>query len=244
MKQVAIGDVHGEDSWKLVVEQNPDADRFIFIGDYLDSFFIKPEAQLNNLKDLIEFKKQNKDRVIFLIGNHDHHYWPGVVGGSTSGYQPSMAVSYRQQFEENQELFQMAFEDEFKTLYTHAGVTKSFVNRLKEVHGDLIENTADFINSCFKADPSDFVYYWKDRTGYGRHIEQTCIWIRPEALYQDKLSSHATQVVGHTQQTGLNLFKGSRQGFYLIDTMPVGEYLICLDQEFKIGTIKQNNDGI
>ena len=53
MKTVVIGDVHGRSLWKLIVNQEQDADRIIFIGDYFDSFDIKGEEQLNNFLDII-----------------------------------------------------------------------------------------------------------------------------------------------------------------------------------------------
>ena len=39
-KVIVLGDTHGRDIWKKIVEANPDADLFIFIGDYFDSFNI------------------------------------------------------------------------------------------------------------------------------------------------------------------------------------------------------------
>jgi predicted phosphodiesterase len=41
MKIVAIGDIHGRDYWKQIIEQEQDADVFVFVGDYFDSFTIK-----------------------------------------------------------------------------------------------------------------------------------------------------------------------------------------------------------
>jgi len=39
MKTIFIGDIHGQDTWKKIVEsENPD--RVVFIGDYFDSFDI------------------------------------------------------------------------------------------------------------------------------------------------------------------------------------------------------------
>jgi metallophosphoesterase superfamily enzyme len=44
MKTVFIGDVHGRDVWKNIIEvEKPN--RVVFIGDYFDSFDISPAEQ-------------------------------------------------------------------------------------------------------------------------------------------------------------------------------------------------------
>jgi len=40
MKTIILGDTHGRDLWKQIVEIENDADRIIFLGDYFDSFDI------------------------------------------------------------------------------------------------------------------------------------------------------------------------------------------------------------
>ena len=70
MKTVIIGDTHGRSIWKLIVNQEQDADRIIFIGDYFDSFEISGVEQIQNFKEIIEYKKTSGKEVIMLIGNH------------------------------------------------------------------------------------------------------------------------------------------------------------------------------
>ena len=41
-KIIVIGDIHGRTIWKQIVAANPDADLFVFIGDYFDSFASPP----------------------------------------------------------------------------------------------------------------------------------------------------------------------------------------------------------
>ena len=54
-KIVVIGDIHGHDSWKKLIELNPDATEFVFIGDYFDSFSIPHVEQIYNYKEIIAF---------------------------------------------------------------------------------------------------------------------------------------------------------------------------------------------
>ena len=72
MKTVIIGDIHGHDSWKQIIEQEQNADRFIFVGDYFDSFTVPGATQVQNFQDIIEFKETNGKETILLIGNHDY----------------------------------------------------------------------------------------------------------------------------------------------------------------------------
>ncbi len=122
MKTVVIGDTHGRSLWKLIVNQEQDADRIIFIGDYFDSFDIKGEEQLNNFLDIIEYKKTSGKEVIMLIGNHDHHYFPEVGDTGTSGYQRIFKHQIEPTIDANREYLQIAYQfDEF--LFSHAGVS-------------------------------------------------------------------------------------------------------------------------
>ena len=111
-KTIYIGDIHGRDVWKQIVKEHEDADNIVFIGDYFDSFDIPGIVQLRNAKEIVEFKKfQELDpskKVYLLIGNHDHHYYPGVKErGSTSGFNANMMYQFEEFFRENKEHFQI-----------------------------------------------------------------------------------------------------------------------------------------
>ena len=71
---VVIGDIHGRDTWKDIVKRHPNAYKFVFVGDFFDSFKLSVEVMLNNFKEISDFKKENPDKVILLCGNHDFHY--------------------------------------------------------------------------------------------------------------------------------------------------------------------------
>ena len=126
MKNIYLGDTHGRNTWKKIVEAHPDADNIVFIGDYFDSRDdISGLEQLRNAQEIVEFKKDREldptKRVYLLIGNHDHHYWPGVKHrGGTSGFQAVMLHVFEQFFRENEEHFQMAVILGDR-LCTHAG---------------------------------------------------------------------------------------------------------------------------
>ena len=73
-KIVLIGDIHGHESWKKIVEKHSDADKIIFVGDYFDAWHINPAIQIFNFKEILELKASAPDQVVLLVGNHDFHY--------------------------------------------------------------------------------------------------------------------------------------------------------------------------
>ena len=74
MRILAIGDIHGRDSWKDIINDNV-FDKVVFLGDYFDSREeISGAKQLYNFKEILQFKKYNIDKVVLLVGNHEFHY--------------------------------------------------------------------------------------------------------------------------------------------------------------------------
>ena len=70
MEILIVPDIHGRPFYKKVLNSNLP---IVFLGDYLDPYpyeLYTFEESLNNFKEIIEFKKENKQRVTLLIGNH------------------------------------------------------------------------------------------------------------------------------------------------------------------------------
>lgn len=241
MKTVVIGDIHGRSLWKLIVyKENPD--RVIFIGDYFDSFEISGVEQIQNFKEIIEYKKTSGKDVIMLVGNHDHHYYPEVGYTGTSGYQSGIAPSITQVIDENREHLQIAYSfDEF--LFTHAGVSPTFMDGEFGEEGWVEDNVVELLNDLFKYKPKSFDFNGLDP--YGDNTYQTPIWIRPRSLMavnkkHDKgLKKKYIQVVGHTQVKKLDLVGSQKSAggrYYLIDCQEsTGEYLVIQDGELSVG---------
>lgn len=236
MKTVIIGDTHGRTTWKLIVHQEK-PDKVIFIGDYFDSYDISGVEQIANFKEIIEYKKSTEVEVIMLIGNHDHHYFPEIGNTGTSGYQQGIAPNITQVIDENREHLQLAYQFD-GVLYTHAGVSETFMDITFGEDGWRIDSIADQLNDLFKYKPKTFVFNGRDP--YGDNVYQTPIWIRPRSLMVDnynKLRKEVIQVVGHTQQSQIDI-EGKATGgrYYFIDTLGTsGEYLVIEDNKFKVG---------
>ena len=106
MKIAVIGDLHGKDCWKKLLEGRfSEFDKMIFMGDYSDDSWVRfcDEDIINNLRDVIEFKKNHSDNVELLIGNHDFQY---IVGYPTaSRYRESYAKEMNEIFNDNSNIF-------------------------------------------------------------------------------------------------------------------------------------------
>ena len=248
MKLVAIGDIHGRDYWKQTIEQEQDADVFVFVGDYFDSFTIKGPDQINNFLDIVEFKKQSKVPVILLIGNHDYHYYPGIEDSGTSGYQTLMAPSIKHVVSDNKQHLQVAYQSgEF--VFTHAGLSSEWLDDI--VPGWDVDSLDATINDLFRFQPNKLAYRSYKQVGstvygvggYGSETFQGPLWIRPKALMaanKKTLRKQIIQVVGHTPQETIDI-KGKSTGgrYYFIDTLEYGQnqYLIVKDGVVSLGKL-------
>lgn len=242
-KIVVLGDVHGRDIWKKIVDDNSDADLFIFLGDYVSTHDdISSEKQLSNLYKILRFKEENPDKVVLLRGNHDMQHL-GYSWAECSGlFRPvlnELSISVvRERFLDNT---QWVFEYD-GYVFSHAGLTERWFNDMKESHG--IETVAD-IN---KLEPSeDFGFRpCKMSDYYGISQTQGPTWVRPQTLMEYALKGH-NYVVGHTPVKGIkevklyleNLgdpeateFAEKMPKIWLCDNLP-NEYLIIENGEFK-----------
>ena len=129
MKQrtLSIGDPHGLRVVDIIVNQLPNYDKIIVVGDYVDSFNVDNITIQSNLYDLIELKKRNIDKIILLWGNHDIQYYFGYDRHGCSGYRPDMKESLYELFKTNKNLFQLAYQID-NYLWTHAGISKGWYN--------------------------------------------------------------------------------------------------------------------
>ena len=122
MKHIAIGDLHGRDTWQQVNTKL--YDKVIFLGDYADSHALSDLVILENLKKIIALKKRQPGKVELLLGNHDAHYlhYPRF---QCSGFRPTMQRDLTALFQKNADLFRIAYQKD-NHLFTHAGVTNNW----------------------------------------------------------------------------------------------------------------------
>lgn len=127
-KILVIPDVHGRTFWRKAKEEINNVDKVVFLGDYLDPYFfegITRENAIEEFKEIIKFKKENLDKVILLLGNHDCAYCFDF--GSASRYDYDNEEEIKSLFEENKSLFKL-FHKEEDYLFSHAGVTNYWLH--------------------------------------------------------------------------------------------------------------------
>lgn len=198
MKILIIGDVHGRNDWKKHVKKLK-YDQVVFLGDYVDSFDKSNDEIYKNLKDIINFKKNNIDNTILLIGNHDNQYmlatpndWNNKYG--CSGYRGEAHFDLYELFNINKELFQPCFQiNEY--IFSHAGITEDWFNN--RFYGKKHISIEEQINESFmkKFDP---LFDVGIRRG-GGHATGGIFWADKYDLINDPLKGFK-QIIGHTVQ--------------------------------------------
>lgn len=234
-KTIFLGDIHGRNIWKDII-RNETPDRVVFIGDYFDSFDKELTAaiQMQNFKDIIDFKETSGIEVIILVGNHDYHYYPG--GETYSGYQYGASSAIYRLLEENKHHLQMCYQID-NILCSHAGIGYDWlVNQCGYKEG----NIADFINNIWQYQPTRFLF--NGFNSYGDSKTQTPIWIRPLSLMSGNkntfLKEQYIQIVGHTAVNTIDMGKATGGRYYLIDRFDrSSEYLIYKDKVFSKDSI-------
>jgi predicted MPP superfamily phosphohydrolase len=194
-----ISDLHGRSIWKKFIEDTT-VDLWVFVGDFVDSFNISPIEILHNLKEIIEFKKANMDKVILLWGNHDWQYL--YINGRTNcaGFNATIANDYQNLFIQNKDLFQIAYKYD-NYLFTHAGVTTEWFEMAEEslvrlgLNSDL-SNIDDCLNMLQYVNDSDLFNY-KGARVESMYIAGSPIWADIKEMQQMALPNF-THVVGHT----------------------------------------------
>lgn len=192
MKTVVFGDIHGRSIWKDIIKLENDADRYVFLGDYVTSREqISEDDQVKNLKELLnwadEMNKYTPGRVILLRGNHDME----ALGYSWADCNPRFRNNYLR-IPANRDWFlehtQWVFIDG-NDAFVHAGISKTWMqnNDLKSVED---------INNMYPSDVFGFTpCKLSDYTGDS--VTQPPTWIRPWAFIYDAYGDYR-YFVGHT----------------------------------------------
>mgnify|MGYP002622092233 CR=1 FL=1 len=206
-EMLIVPDIHGEDFYKPVLEVNDK--NIVFLGDYLDPYPEKgctEEHAIENLQEIIEFKKQNTSTVHLLLGNHDCGYiWPYVCESRRSHkYYHDIKVL----FEDNFDLFDLVYQTD-RYLLSHAGVHKQWYDIIYQFvtneNPSEYSNIGDWLNNWFhckeyeKEAPLSLYSNFRGLSGY---MFGSCVWadVREWALYaKENRELHCYQIFGHTR---------------------------------------------
>lgn len=199
-----IGDIHGRTNWKELI----DLDCInIFVGDYFDPYeAILYDSLVDNFLDIIELKKNNPNKIILLIGNHDAHYMNGYPNGESSRYNKFQSEKIKKLFEDNYEYFHgiVYFDKNTNHIISHAGITKTWYNHYFNNTTDFPDEMAFKINELWKNNKMCFSFMknmGSPSDYYGDYSTHSPLWVRTYALLDDNYfqNSDIIQVIGHTQ---------------------------------------------
>ncbi len=207
-----IGDIHGRDAWKHLVDENCIN---IFVGDYFDPYMFYPiETLERNFLEITEYKKEHKDNVVLLYGNHDMCYLPHVFE-RTNRYDSSNANRIQQLFNTTKELFNgIAYPIGDDYLVSHAGVTtqwkKNYLPRAEDIRPTRL---ARAINNLWKREKRPFTFSPNSNgfDHYGEDPHHSPVWVRPNSLCLGNIykGTAIKQIVGHSKVTEITEIEGS-----------------------------------
>lgn len=160
-KVIILPDIHGRTFWKYALEHIDEFDKVIFLGDYLDPYpheGITFDESVENFKEILEFKKNNIDKVELLIGNHDCHYiWLDFM--NCSRLNRSRRKEMNKLYNDNYELFRIAYLLNDKYLFSHAGVYKEWLAANSIELNDFLDKPISFWNGTYNTFLEDLSYY-------------------------------------------------------------------------------------
>ncbi|MDR2556208.1 MAG: metallophosphoesterase, partial [Bacteroidales bacterium] len=174
------------------VAENPGC-RYIFLGDYLDPYErITQTHLLQNLQEIILFKKENPENVILLFGNHDLHYFTADIPQS-SRFNFLLSEQASAIFKENRHLFRYAFQDE-NCIFTHAGIAHKWF--IEDFQGDLNRPIAEQLNNP-KPEQIKALFRCGEERGGQCGATGGIFWADINELYEPLQGF--TQIVGHNR---------------------------------------------
>lgn len=235
MKLVAIGDIHALTIWKDIIQKefDPTNTKVVFMGDYFDTYYKVPyEKQILNFNEIAELKSKYPNNVVILFGNHDFHYMPGIGSNyQCSGYNASARVSVEEALRTNMNNIQPSFTYNNKYLFTHAGVTKTWMEytcnywlrgKIEDISSLSVDEKLEIL---FRTKPTTFGFSPGNLFDYyGDEICQTPIWVRPKSLRKDKIDGYI-QIIGHTSTNMIDINDSVIQ----IDSLEYKNYLVIED---------------
>lgn len=259
MKTIVFGDIHGRRIWKDIMKIEYDADKYVFLGDYVGTHDrnMTSEQQIDNLNDLLnwaaEMNKYTPGRVILLRGNHDMQHL-GYPWASCSGLDWHVQAEMMKLKDRFLDATQWVYVDG-NIVYSHAGLSDVWMER-NELTDPIQVNDLE-PSKVFGFSPCKLSDY------HGDSVTQPPTWIRPWGLFQNAFGDY-TYIVGHTTYSHITYVKEEMLNGYMesyadsncpldedviqrikdaneiivCDTLGSGEYLIVEDGNFSVGKIE------
>lgn len=216
---ISIGDIHGRPYWKDIPFKN--YKKVVFNGDYVDSYHYSNKQTEDNLKDIIQFKRDNPELVTLLLGNHDIQYMWDYNSFGCSGFRPEMYQDLHGLFNDNKDLFEIAFQIDNR-IWTHAGISKGWYESVKDVLDKYAEtfetkNLAETLNSILWSKDNHYLHRVGDLRG-GIYPYGGITWADRRETKDDYLIGYH-QIVGHTPIDRITKFGDEKGSITYIDVL-------------------------
>lgn len=240
-KLIVIGDIHGRDSWKRLIDKTA---LNVFVGDYFDPYdYIPYDVLKSNFLEIMDLKNQYPDNVVLLYGNHDFHYIYERDEASRYDYEHEDDIlRLFSEFKHN--LYGVAYSPCEKCLISHAGLTKEWVN---EYLPNITENAPvkDIevaVNELWKTNKYAFSFEpnCTPEDYFGYSPQHGPLWVRDKTLYKHAFNKDLDwiQIVGHTCQDNIEEVGMVKKNLVFVDCLGVVEkafetymqYPLCINQ--------------
>lgn len=233
-KVFVIPDVHGRDFWRAAKDVISDdtIDKIVFLGDYFDPYddeevFITDDTLLSNFNEILEFKTNNPDKVVLLLGNHDIHYL--YRNPYCSRHDDENEDKYCNLFKDNIGLFDLMYIDDIecndytKVLFTHAGLTSNFLKTFGRAGypKDDLNELSNRVNTDIKALKTHEYHTLSDlmlrvsRFRGGDYADGSILWADLREVVPNSFDfNNVYQIFGHTR----SFFPTILRRYAMIDT--------------------------
>lgn len=237
MKVAVIGDIHGTtkfiDCYNNIQKNDTDVDKIIVLGDWFDPYIeVDLDIMIERYNEFINICKSD-DKIISILGNHD------IAGYIIQNDCTNRTIRFGKRRQRITDVIEQNLSESYLTykvgdyMFSHAGVSKEWLNDISQYS---CCNYVDDIMNCKKGwnedELSDIcVFYPFDFSGCGENEHQSCVWIRPQALYDCAIDGYH-QIVAHTRVeeiTKVSLKNG--KDLWLVDDEQKPNYLIINIEE-------------
>lgn len=226
-----IGDIHGKNIWKNIIKNNPDVNHWVFMGDYSDNDFgsvISDDEMIENLQNIVDFKKNDVFNVTLLIGNHDNNYiHVNDLTKRSTRIRGTIALELYDIYHFNQNLFQNAWQMG-NVIATHAGIQHNWFKN--EFKGCLDINIVEQLNKPKNKEQEERLFDIGIMRGGNQNVGGI-YWCDREEL--KKPLKGYIQIVGHNRVTDMKhmtFYKKPMQSeIYFIDCLNYKENFLKLE---------------
>lgn len=260
MRTLIISDIHQRTHCAdAILKEEKNYDKIVFLGDWFDSFYSPPDV--TSFKETCQYLKSlvldhpNREKFVFLIGNHDISYIYYNNGPSTkdlprtdayycSGFSTGKAKIFREEFFDKGlkddffiKHFQLAHQCQGFTL-SHAGIHPSYVCPVKGIK-PLVDETLPEVWENFRNlnHPNNQILSGAGYARFGNVPIGGLVWLDWRIEFETN-ESIGKQIVGHTtvkEPSCKNI--GTNIESWNLDTEK--DYGIILDGKLSTKLIKQ-----